>query len=274
MKIIYSLFIIALLIAPKVFSQDFAYDSLNIAFNKTTSIVFPYSITSVDRGSRDVLAQKAHGVENVLQLKAANKTFPETNITVITADGKLHHFVINYLDNPKSYIHYISFLNRNTISEFPILFHDNLNAARLALISKRILKFRVPGKVVGEKKSNIKFSIKEIFIQDDLMFFKIQIRNASNVRYDIGSLRFYFRDREKVKRTATQEIEICPVHIEGKIEKITGQATIDAVYVLPKFTLADGKALEVDLIEKDGGRNLKLRLFNNKILQAKRIHIK
>jgi len=56
-------------------------------FLKTTNIIFPYSIVSVDIGSRDVLAQKAKGVENILQIKAARDSFPQTNISIITADG-------------------------------------------------------------------------------------------------------------------------------------------------------------------------------------------
>jgi hypothetical protein len=44
---------------------------LNIGYSKTTNIIFPHAIISVDRGSKDVLAQKAKGVENILQVKAA-----------------------------------------------------------------------------------------------------------------------------------------------------------------------------------------------------------
>ena len=35
---------------------------LTITCSKTTNIIFPYAIISVDRGSKDVLAQKAGGV--------------------------------------------------------------------------------------------------------------------------------------------------------------------------------------------------------------------
>src|SRR3954470_1354464 len=73
---------------------------LKITLNKTTNLIFPYAIKSVDRGSADVLAQKAKGVENILLVKAARENFPETNLSVITADGKLYSFVLNYISNP------------------------------------------------------------------------------------------------------------------------------------------------------------------------------
>lgn len=79
---------------------------LEITYFKTTNIIFPSAIMGVDRGSKDVLAQKAKGAANILQLKAARDSFPETNLTVITADGKLNSFVINY--NPKPFVLNIS----------------------------------------------------------------------------------------------------------------------------------------------------------------------
>lgn len=73
---------------------------LKITLNKTTNLIFPYAIKSVDRGSADVLAQKAKGVENILLVKANRENFSETNLSVITADGKLYSFILDYMSNP------------------------------------------------------------------------------------------------------------------------------------------------------------------------------
>src|SRR5690606_35840587 len=73
-----------------------------ITSNKTTNLIFPYDIRSVDRGSKEVLVQKARGTENILQLKAAQENMKETNLTVITADGKLYSFLLRYASNPKT----------------------------------------------------------------------------------------------------------------------------------------------------------------------------
>src|SRR5687768_14524787 len=90
---------VTILFLSHAYGQHIENIDLAISFNKTTSLVFPYSIRSVDRGSRDVLAQKAKGVENVLQVKAGRKGFAETNLTVITADGTLHQFTVTYSDS-------------------------------------------------------------------------------------------------------------------------------------------------------------------------------
>src|SRR3954454_18344150 len=69
---------------------------LEITFNKTTNIVFPFAIKSVDRGSANILVQKAGSVDTILQVKAGKEDFPETNLSVITTDGTLYSFLVHY----------------------------------------------------------------------------------------------------------------------------------------------------------------------------------
>src|SRR5258708_37621952 len=86
--ILWAFFVLA---ATKAESQPVVEShNVEITYNKTSSLIFPTIIKSVDRGSRDVIVQKAKGVGNVLQLKAGKENFPETNLTVITSDGTLH----------------------------------------------------------------------------------------------------------------------------------------------------------------------------------------
>src|SRR4051812_41499599 len=87
------LFMKATAVAQETFIES---NNVSVTCNKTTHLIFPYAIRSVDRGSLDILAQKAPGSENVLQLKAARAGFAETNVTVITVDNKLYPFKVTY----------------------------------------------------------------------------------------------------------------------------------------------------------------------------------
>src|ERR1700743_3117645 len=94
-----------LLMGATAFAQDRTKTSeviqpqlLAVTFAKTTNLIFPYAIKSVDKGSKDLLVQVAKGVENIIQVKAAVQGFEETNLTVITADGKLYSYVVDYTD--------------------------------------------------------------------------------------------------------------------------------------------------------------------------------
>ena len=105
-----------------------------------------------------------------------------------------------------------------------------------------------------------------MYVKQNIIFYKVQISNKSNLDYEISTLRFYVRDKQKVKRTATQEIEVHPVFMTADAETVKGKSSIDVVYALQKFTIPDAKVLEIDLFEKNGGRNLKLKISNSAIL--------
>ena len=113
---------------------------LQITLNKTTNLIFPYAIKSVDRGSADVLAQKAKGVENILLVKAGRQNFSETNLSVITADGKLYSFVLDYINNPSAIN--ISFVadtsNTDAVSSLKPLY----NEASIRTDAERILQLK------------------------------------------------------------------------------------------------------------------------------------
>jgi len=82
-------------------------------------------------------------------------------------------------------------------------------------------------------------------------------------------LKFYIKDEKKAKRTASQEIEIQPIYVKGDTSTIKGEAKSLIVFALPKFTIPDKKYLSVQLMEKNGGRNLQLHIGNRIIIKAK-----
>ncbi|TRW21966.1 conjugative transposon protein TraN [Flavobacterium zepuense] len=239
---------------------------LGITYSKTTNIVFPQPIISVDRGSRDVLAQKAKGVENILQVKAARDSFPETNLTVVTADGKLNSFIVNYSRQPAQLNLFLaSATSGNDISLSP----EHYNAAEIQKYAKAARYSKDKGKVIRDSKAGIEFSVEGFFIGGDIIYCRVNIENRTNIGYDIDQLRFFIRDQQKAKRTATQEIEITPVHIENNSATIKAQSQRTLVFALPKFTIPDKKYLAVQLVEKNGGRQLEVHVKNRQLIKAR-----
>ncbi len=262
--------ILIILSSTRGIAQQVENKSLTIAYNKTTSVIFPFSITSVDRGSRDVLAQKARGVENVLQVKAARKDFAETNLTVITADGVLHQFSVSYSEAPTNQTMTIV---SNSSDASLILVKDAINERDIQSDSRAVLNQRVTGKVEQDNKYQLVLSLQDIFIHDNILYYRIFIRNKSAVNFDFKSLKFIIRDRKKVKRTSSQEIEVVPLYVGNRSESINGYASQTMVYAAKKFTIPDGKALHINLFEENGGRNLSLRIDNKDILKAKQLPV-
>ena len=237
-----------------------------VSFFKTTNIIFPYSIISVDIGSRDVLAQKAKGVENILQIKAAKESFPQTNISIITADGTLTSFILDYAEQP-------SVLSLSLIPEekknSSCILSETFNEAevqkyaKLASVSKEKISW------IKDKRFGICMKLNGLFIHDNIMYLRMSIANKTNINYNIDQLRFYIRDQKKTKRTATQEIEINPLYVKDDTAVIVGQTERVFVYAVPKFTIPDKKYLVIELMEKNGGRHLKIKVRNKTIVQTK-----
>lgn len=252
-------------------SQSMESQNVEVTFNKTSSIIFPTSITSVDRGSRDVLAQKAKGVSNVLQLKAGKTNFKETNLTVITADGKLHHFFVSYADEPSTFtIQAIEPKNsEDKKGLLPLLFQTEMTDTDMKNSSERILSSQRKIRIKSTGKYDMRLSLQGIYIQDNIMFYHLKVTNKSNIPYHTDMLRFFVKDKQTVKRTASQEVSETPIYHYGNVEMIKGKSSHDLIYALPKFTIPDAKVLTIELVEKKGGRHLHLFIKNKTIVNAK-----
>lgn len=240
-------------------------DSLAIAYSKTTNIVFPYSILSVDRGSSDILVQKAKGVENILQIKAAENDFTETNLTVVTSDGQLYCFVLNY-NEQKPLLNLVVGKKDSMLEHLGSTEIENeaelKSYAELAFYENKKLRH------VKDNKYDMKLQLNGLFIHEKVMYYRIKVANNSNVSYDIGQLRFFIRDQKKAKRTASQEIEINPLYIYNNTELVEGKSEVCFVFALSKFTIPDKKYLAIQLMEDQGGRHLELQVKNKKLMQV------
>lgn len=238
---------------------------LTISCSKTTNIIFPYAIISVDRGSKDLLVQKAEGVQNILQIKAAKQNFLQTNLTVITADGKLNSFIIDYGDNP-SVLNLSFSAKENKVSSSILLKTVDQAEVQKYITVASVSKDKV--RDIKNKRFGMCIKLNGLFVHDDVMYLRISIANKTNINYDIDQLRFYIRDKKKAKRTASQEIEIKPLYTEGYCSLVAGQTERNFVYAFTKFTIPDKKFLAVELMEKNGGRHMKLAVQNKRIVRA------
>ena len=245
-----------------------AAQELEITYNKTTSLVFPAVIKSVDRGSRDILAQKAKGVENILQVKAARHAFPSTNLTVITSDGIVHEFAITYSKAPVSLVLNIG-VDSLSSGDVGTIFQTDITETQLDNYASQISNAKRSIRFRNESNHKIGLSLRGIYIKDDVIFYHFRIRNQSNITYDVDFLRFYIEDKEKVKRTASQQVDKKPIYVYGNAERVAGQSSNDVVYALEKFTIPDAKRLMIEVFEKNGGRNISLGIKNKTIVNAR-----
>lgn len=239
--------------------------SVEITYNKTSSLIFSSIIKSVDRGSKDVIAQKAKGVGNVLQLKAGRENFPETNLTVITSDGTLHQFTMNYSAEPANLTMHFN----NSESPTSLIFETELTETDMENYASGIAQSKRTVRHNRENKYKVGFALTGIYVKDNVMFYRFRITNKSNINYDIDFLKFYVRDKARIKRTASQEIEVKPIYVYGNDKSVRGGATTDLVYALTKLTIPESKHFDVEMFEQNGGRHFELEIKNKTLVKAR-----
>jgi conjugative transposon TraN protein len=255
---------------------------IEVSFNKTVHIIFPAAVRYVDLGSTNIIAGKADGSENVIRVKAAVQGFErETNFSVITDEGSFYSFNVKYADEPeklniemKDFIHDGEAVNRPNNS-LDIYLNDlgNESPKVVNLIMKSIYQSNKKEiKHIGSKRFGIQLLLKGIYTYNDFLYFHIQTKNTSQVPFDMDFIRIKIVDKKVAKRTAIQEQVIFPVRAYHYDIRIPGKKSERTVFVLPKFTIPDGKHLIVELYEKNGGRHQRFVIENEDIIRARVIN--
>jgi conjugative transposon TraN protein len=247
-------------------SHLIAASPLELAYSKTTHLIFPYSIVTVDRGSNTILAQKAKGVNNILQLKASVKEFEQTNLTVITADGKIYSFAVGYNDSPKDLtVQYGNAIARTTSTTNT---SSGLNESQINQDAMKISRHKKTVFGVKRKKDGIVMKLDGLYVDQDVMYLQLRLNNRTQIDYDIERFDLSVDDSRQSKRTASQEVKIEPLLIYRKETSISANANELWVVAIPKMTIPDKKQFIVKLGEKNGGRNLRMHIKNKSMVRA------
>ena len=267
---------------PLIFNRMIPPYALEVTFSKTVHIIFPSAIRYVDLGSADLLAAKADGAENVLRVKAALQDFSrESNLAVITEDGAYYTFNVKYADEPvklsvemTDFIHDGEAVNRpNNAMEIYMRELGNESPLLVKLIMKSIYKNdKREIKHIGSKRFGIQYTLKGIYTHNGLLYFHMQLKNSSNVPFDVDYITFKIVDKKVAKRTAIQEQVIMPLRAHNNLTLIGGKRTERVVFTLPKFTIPDDKQLIIELNEKEGGRHQSFVVENADLVRAKVIN--
>ena len=267
------------------YTQKIAYDrmipphGLEVTFDKTSHVIFPSAIAYVDLGSANIIAGKADGAENVIRVKAAKRDFKgETNMSVITEDGAYYSFNVKYACEPRilnvemaDFIHDGEAVNRpNNSMNIYLKELGNDSPMLVRLIMKSIWnenKRRV--KHIGSKSFGIQFLLKGIYTHNGLLYFHTEVKNSSNVPFDVDYIIWKIVDKKVAKRTAIQEQVIQPLRTQNFVMNIKGKSSERTVWTMEKFTIPDDKRLVVELAEKNGGRHQTFIIENTDLVRAR-----
>jgi conjugative transposon TraN protein len=252
---------------------------LQVTFDKTVHIIFPAPIRYVDLGSERLIAGKAGEAENVLRVKSAEEGWRgETNMAVITESGSFYTFNVKYAAEPEKlnvemqdFTHDGSVVNRpnNSLDIYlKELNNESPRLVRLIMQSIHSNGYRAI-KHIGARGFGMQLLLKGIYSYNGMLYFHVEVKNGSPVDYSIDYLTFKIVDRQLAKRTTIQETVLEPVRAYNYVQLIKARKTESIVLAIPVFTVMPEKALQVDLHEKEGGRNFTFSVENADLVRAR-----
>jgi conjugative transposon TraN protein len=246
---------------------------LEVGYYSTTVLLFPSAVLVADRGFNEIIAAREKDLANVLKIKAARKNFDPTNLHVFTADGKIYPFEISFSEHPSAFTFNLAKLNAPdsaSINGSDIIFSgDRISDTEL---QNELDKIKSVRPFVGKSfhKYEMKLKLRSIHVAGDRLFFGFEIANKSSMAYDINFIRTYIQDQQKTKRSSFQEQEVIPL-FKDSLQMVAGKTKSNFVIVLPKFTLSDNKRFLIEIFEKNGERNLSLKIKSRKLLRARNL---
>ncbi|WP_375448490.1 conjugative transposon protein TraN [uncultured Fibrella sp.] len=257
--------------------------SIGVSDHKTTHIIFPAKIRDIDAGSSDIIALIPESVNNILRVKAANpRPFGETNITVLTDDGGFYSFLIRYESEPS--VLNINIAN-NTRSDNAVSSALGINKAtavslvgpvadvnktELLHTAARVYDHKPFARNVGVTKQRMSLLLGGLYVQGATLYVQCKIDNDSEIDYTLDFAKFYIRDKDVLKRMASQEMEL-PVQASypETLTKFRGRTDYTMVYAIPLKTFTEDKVVEMELYEKEGGRHLRFQIDSDIMLKAR-----
>ncbi|AGA80540.1 hypothetical protein Echvi_4356 [Echinicola vietnamensis DSM 17526] len=243
---------------------------VSVGWDHTTVLVFGSKVVSVDRGHGHVMAKVEAKAPNLLLLKAGQRSFRTTNLHVVTADARLYHFRVSYDES----------LARSSINiaRQDLLFWENLRLRGLGL---GIDKLERAGGAVMEEEAflrrtsrdyRMKFRLEGIYQKEGLLFFRFRLDNRSRLAFDPEEPVFSITDKKQSGHASVREQSLGPIFLKWKTGKgVQGHGHNLLVAGFPQFTLSDKKLLDIQLNEKNGDRNLRLKVRGRDILKTRNL---
>jgi hypothetical protein len=233
---------------------SFAQDTAYISRDKTTALFFKSSVRIIGKVPSDFnVVQKGNGL---ITLKAEKTDFTPVKINVQDVNtSKVYHISVQYSYGRAG--------RRIEIGENAPVAIRVIQAPKTnyVLIGDQLAAGKRREVVDHEKTGGVKAWVSKLSLADNRVFFRLDVRNKSNLPYDVDFIRFYIRDLKTVARIATHEQEIVPVYSSlHKKTTIVKKQEIAKVFAFHRFSLSEDQALNVEIYERHGNRHLYLQI--------------
>lgn len=252
---------------PKVLDTIYANDTKNVA------LFFPEPIRQGITGADNFVFTYNREKEQYFGLLQA-KPGKESNLLVVNRNGSIFSYIVRYKKQLSKLNYFIA--SSNSIGNEKPIVNDSIEIDKFEKsIDNRNYYYQKFCTYLLERKQRIGriknrsegiiLSVENIVFDTEELYFVIQIENNSSLDYDLNFLNLSVETRQKGRRKSLQRLYQEPIYKQNVPSKIMETETIRFVYVLPKFSLSNDRRAILQLNEKDGERNLELKISHRYI---------
>ncbi|TYA89177.1 DUF4138 domain-containing protein [Seonamhaeicola marinus] len=256
--------IIVLLILSNAIKAQKPLDTIYANDTKNVALFFNSPIRQGITGASNFVFTYNREKEQYFGLLQA-KPGGESNLLTITGDGQVYSYILKYKDSISKLNYFVS--ERQSIgNEKPepakkVPMEKNRSDSRIKYYQKfsdYLLK-NDPKRIASKRKYGIKLQLLELVYDNAEVYMVFDLDNNSGIDFEVDYLNVFRVNGDRKSKSSFQKL-----HMEGKYEHnkpkvIKDKASVQFVYVLPKFVPGKNEKMLVELNELNGNRKIVLK---------------
>ncbi|RDK89155.1 DUF4138 domain-containing protein [Marinirhabdus gelatinilytica] len=248
-------------------------DTIYANDQKNVALFFPEPIRQGITGSENFVFTYNREKEQYFGLLQA-KPGKASNLLVINRNGSIFSYIVRY-KKELSKLNYFIPNSKSIGNEKPLISAttqkdsiqekvDNKTYYYQKFCSYLLERKQKIGRIKNREESII-LSVENIVFDNEELYFVVQIENKSTLDYDLNFLDLSLFTRQKGKKKSLQRLYQEPIYKHKLPLKVKEGQTAKFVYVLPKFSLSNDRRAILELNEKNGERNIELKISHKYI---------
>tara|TARA_R110002033_G_scaffold66981_3_gene117958 strand:+ start:3398 stop:4198 length:801 start_codon:yes stop_codon:yes gene_type:complete len=248
-------------------------DTIYANDTKNVALFFPEPIRQGITGSDNFVFTYNREKEQYFGLLQA-KPGKESNLLVVNRNGSIYSYIVRYKAQ-LSTLNYFIPMTSSIGKERPLvnysIQHDTsaIGIPNGKYYYQKFCSYLLDRKQhigrIKNRNEGIVFSVENIVFDKEELYFVIQIENTSTLDYDLNFLNLSIETRQKGKKKSLQRLFQEPIYKHNSPTKLKENEVVRFVYVMPKFSLSDDRRVLLDLNEKNGERNIELKISHRHI---------
>ena len=252
---------------PKTLDTIYANDTKNVA------LFFPEPIRQGITGSDNFVFTYNREKEQYFGLLQA-KPGKESNLLVINRNGSIFSYIVRYKSQLTKLNYFVP--KASSIGNEKPVVKDTTEIAKVensidnktnyyTKFSSYLLEREQRIGTIQKRNQGIVLSIENIVFDKEELYFVVKIENKSTLDYDLNFLNLSVETRQKGKKKSLQKLFRKPSFKYNVPSRIAEGKVTRLIYVMPKFSIGNDRRLVVELNEKNGERDLKLKVSHKYI---------